>query len=115
MKKEMYGVENLKIAILAICKIQLLARKFIENKKKGWFSNIQLLIQFIIKNRKDWKVFKSFNYRLVDEEFKDLSPKETEELIIYICTYMDTTDTNNTLQFIKSALNTYIYGFKIFK
>ena len=111
MNKEKYGINNLKIAVLAVCQLQLLIQSLLSNEEKRWVSFVLKIVGVIIKN---FKTFKNFDYKLVDDEFKDLSLSETRELVNYVSKQIKINNEEKVLDFIESAINTANKGFKLF-
>ena len=112
MKKEKYGIYNLKIAILAVCQLQMIIRQLIADGKKGIISNIIQIAKVVISN---WKTYRQFDYKLIDDEFKDLDPQEVAELCIYISEQLQVANNKKLKDFIVAALDFIKKSFAIFK
>lgn len=75
--KEKYGIDNIKIAILAAIRIA----KIINDRKLGIWKLIFKHGKEIIKN---FNTYKKFDYKVVLEEFKDLDSAELNHLYSFI-------------------------------
>lgn len=109
MKK--YGINNLKIAVLALCKVTALIQQILLNKNKGWIS---FAIKFITQIVAKWRLYKKFDFSQVTNELKDLDKFEIRELILYIADNLNITDKIAT-QIINKALKIIDEGFDIYE
>ncbi len=110
--KEKYGIQNLKIIVLALCQLQLLIQKILLNERKGWFGFIIDFIKILVPN---FRTYLSFDFKQVDDEIKDLSKEETTELIDYISDNLVIKDKDKIVDFIKASVNSISKGLLLFR